>query len=240
MDFNEQEKIFDFIIPIKSIADDSIYTFNGNTVPRVTDILGLVDMGGLLGWANYIGRVKKQTYDSVMKVAADTGTLTHNSIEKFLLNKLEDDSKLPIAFKSFLLWWNNLTSSNDVKVLYTEYRLVCKWFGGTFDLLIKINDKIYLVDYKTSNHVGYKYFMQLAAYRYMLFINKGINIDGVIVLQLHKEIPSYNEFLLDFSNKDHYDFIEYCTTTFFSVVVSYYNIACIKSNFDGIMRKDDY
>ena len=31
----------------------SEYMFNGHKVPRVTEILSFIDMGGLLGWANY-------------------------------------------------------------------------------------------------------------------------------------------------------------------------------------------
>ena len=86
--------------------------------------------------------------------------------------------------------------------------MVCEWFGGTYDLLLKINGCLFLVDFKTSNHVTYKYYMQLAAYSYMLK-QQGIYISGVIILQLAKTSPRYNEFVLDFSNQsDKYYFEE--------------------------------
>ena len=56
---------------------------------------------------------------------------------------------------------------------------------------MRINGKIYLIDFKTSNHVTYKYYLQLAAYSKVLREKENINIDGVIILQLNKYQPKY-------------------------------------------------
>ena len=54
------------------------------------------------------------------------------------------------------------------RVIETEKQLVCPYFGGTLDCLAEIDGRIYIIDFKTSNHITYKYFLQLAAYKYMI------------------------------------------------------------------------
>ena len=63
------------------------------------------------------------------------------------------------------------------------------------DGLYEINGKKYIVDYKTSNHVTFRYFLQVAAYRYILKNELGIDVDGCIILQLSKNDISYNEYI---------------------------------------------
>jgi hypothetical protein len=91
-----------------------------------------------------------------------------------------------------------------------------------------------MVDFKTSNHVGYKYFMQLAAYRYLIYIKKNINLEGCLILQFDKEEPNFTEYPLTFSNPDEYEFIENCYRAFMGVVYSYYNAKLCQRQF-GLM-----
>lgn len=208
------------------------YYYNSNPIPRVTEILSFIDNDYLIGWANHLG-FKHQSYKEVLSNAANIGTETHSNIEKFLKKEdLEYGENIP--YKSFLLWWNPLVSQNVVEILGQEESLSCEWFGGTYDLLIKLNGRIFLVDFKTSNHVSYKYFMQLAAYRHMLYKSKGINIDGCIILQLNKVVPSFKEYFLDFSYPEHYVFIENCIQSFLSLVYTYYQVTNTKKTFDQI------
>lgn len=227
------ESITDSIIDENIKLDNSVYSYNGTYVPRVSDILNLIDMDGLIGWGNYIGYVKRQRYADIKKTSTELGTKAHDLIEKYILA-----SSIPaeecIPFNGFLKWWNCIINGNSVEVISTEEKLVCKWFGGTYDLLIRVNGKIYLVDYKTSNHITYKYFMQLSAYRYMLYIEKGINIDGCIILQLNKSEVGYNEYLLDLSMTEHNIFMNNCTTTFFNTLTTLYNVNTIKKQYKGL------
>ena len=212
----------------------SEYMFNGHKVPRVTEILSFIDMGGLLGWANYIG-LKHQKYSDVMAEASHIGTVTHSNIENYLQNKPIIADNIP--YKAFLLWWDGLTKNNKVEIIGQEEQLSCEYFGGTYDMLITINGKYYLMDFKTSNHVGYKYFMQLAAYRYMIYKNKGISLNGCIVLQLNKNDISFQEYVLNFENEDEYNFIELCTQAFFSLVFTYYTTTKTQIEFENIFGK---
>lgn len=225
---------------VESINTDSNYTYNGTVVPRVTKILSkCIHSDSLMYWANSLG-FKHQSYRKTLDTAANIGHHTHENIDNFLSDETyeAEESSMPYqsynAYQSFLKWFFTITSIAVVKVIFHEKTLTCKYFGGTLDGLYEINGKIYLVDYKTSNHITFKYCLQLAAYRYMLRTELGIEIDGCIILQLAKETVSYNEFVLNFSNPDHLKFINDCEMAFLSLVFAYYNIAKIETNYSSL------
>lgn len=192
----------------------------GQFVPRVTEILSFDGSSteGLLRWANNLG-FKGIRYTDSRNMSATIGTNGHNAIEGFLKGTITDSTNMVV--RAFQQWYMMIIKSHTFEVLSMEQTLVCDWFGGTYDLLCKIDGKVFLVDFKTSNYITYKYFMQLAAYRYMLELN-GIRIDGCIILQLSKESPEFNEYYLDFSNKTDLMYITDCTYAFFALVNAYY------------------
>lgn len=197
---------------------------NGDFVPRVTEILStMIHSDALMYWANSLG-FKGKGYRATLNAAAKIGSAAHKAIEIFLNEKIKTNSNIP--FLGFLMWYNIITIDRglDVEVIYTEHSIVCNWFGGTIDCLMSIGGRIYLIDFKTSNNVTYKYFLQLAAYRFMLRVVEGINIDGVIVLQLDKNEPGFNEYVLSFDNPEHMSFIDHCERTFLSLVYGFVNI----------------
>lgn len=203
----------------------------GNMVPRVTEILSQsINEEYIANWANSLGW-KRQNYKKVLQELADIGTEAHNIIENYLKDGV---LSMNIPFLGFHEWWKQLNNKNTVEILGLEESLVCDHFGGTYDGLLKINDKIFLIDYKTSNNITYKHFIQLSAYRHMLYNDKNINIDGCIILQLNKKEVEYTEYVLEFNNINHYNFIEDCSRCFFSLLYSYYNFNHIKSEFKNI------
>ncbi len=218
------------------ITDSNCYDFEGHKVPRVTKILSrCIHSDGLMYWANSLG-FKHQSYKKTIDAAANIGNQCHNGIDHFL----EDDSyefpqintvEATMAYRSFLKWFNDVKSITALEVILHEHTLICKYFGGTLDGLYKINGKIYLVDYKTSNHVTFNYCLQLAAYRYMLRVVMGIEIDGCIILQLSKTDISYNECVLNFDNPYDIQYMNDCELAFFSLVFAYYNIANVEEGF---------
>lgn len=203
---------------------NTYYNSEGKQVPRVTEIISrMIHNDGLMYWANALG-FRGLKYSTELNRAANTGTIAHAAIERFLKEKLKTKDNIP--FLGFLSWYNLLTEDLKLTIepIYIEHKMACDWFGGTLDALLRIGDKIYLVDFKTSNHVTFTYFLQLAAYRFMLRVVEGINVDGVIVLQLDKDEPGFNEYLLEFDIPDHLDFINHCELTFLSLVYAFYNI----------------
>lgn len=203
------------------------YHINGRGVPSVTELLSFIDSEGLIGWANRIGRQGLDNKEVANK-AAEFGTMVHESIENYLKGKKYTDNVCLDAFKE---WWTGINSCHRVRIIGQEQSIVCEYFAGTYDLLITIDDKPYLIDFKTSNHVGYKYFMQLAAYRYLLYTQKNINIEGCIILQFDKTEPKYREFNLNFSDPYDYEFIENCHRSFMGLVYTYYNAKLCQRQF---------
>lgn len=230
--------LLDSIIPINE--SESNYTYNGNIVPRVTKILSkCIHSDSLMYWANSLG-FKRQSYSKTLEAAANIGHHAHENIDSFLSDDTYEaiENSMPYqsynAYQSFLKWFADVTNIARVKVIFHEKPLTCKYFGGTLDGLYEINGKIYLVDYKTSNHITFKYCLQLAAYRYMLKKELDIEIDGCIILQLAKETVSYNEFVLNFDNPNHFNFMNDCEMAFLSLVLAYYNINKIENGYKNL------
>ena len=209
---------------------DSNYEYNGKTVPRVTHILSsMLHADALMIWSNSIGLYQRKKYKDTLEISATIGTHTHNGIEAYIKDEIYnlDLSHLPQSsinngINSFKYWYDNINKSHNVEVIGIEQPLSCEWFGGTYDFLVKIDGKVYLVDFKTSNHISCRYFYQLAAYKYMLEL-QGINIDGCIILQVSKKNIGFNEYMVDLGNQEHKKFMEDCLECFFSLVYAYYN-----------------
>lgn len=234
-------------INCKILISGDRYLYDGESVPRVTEILSsMLHEEYIVQWANNLG-FKHKGYRATLNEAANKGTYTHLSIEKYLQSGIEPDyDSLPNlcqetvknTFASFLSWWKAISSKNDIEIVYQEKKLVCKWFGGTLDLLIKINDKYWLLDFKTSNYLSYKYTLQLAAYRYMLKEICGIDTDGCIVLQLSKVENRFMEQVLDFNEDDMISYMNDCEETFLSLVYAYYRRKDIEQQYSERWSKN--
>lgn len=242
----DQSQIINLIQGLQVIQDPkSCYEYNGRMVPRVTRILSkCISDDRLLYWANNLG-LKGQYYSAESKLAMNIGTTTHESIDTFLENGsnpdfIQNDKKTKIqegaayAYASFMLWWRNASVNNTIEVVLKEHKLICDLFGGTLDGLYKINGKYYIIDYKTSKNIDVKYFMQLAAYRYLLRTLMNIEVDGFIILQISKSSIGYNEYFLNFAVPEHLLFANECERCFFALVYSYYNILHIDAMYKEV------
>lgn len=213
---------------------DNRYIYDGNIyVPRTTEIISkCIHEDSLMVWSNNIG-FKHKKYRDVLNIAAEYGTKVHYGIECFLKAKPIPIDTPMNSLIAFINWWNTIIQNNSISILGQEHKLVCKLYGGTYDLLLKINNKIYLTDFKTSNHISYKYYLQLAAYRKMLKEIENIDIDGTIILQLSKNYPNYREYVLNFDNKDHLNYINMAERTFNSMVYTYYHLNTLEKRFNN-------
>lgn len=226
---------------------ESDYQYNGKIVPRVTHILSsMLHEDGLMIWSNTIGLYQRKKYKDTLQMSATIGTHTHNGIEAYIKNKIYnfDLSLLPQSsidsinngIESFKYWYDNIIKSHNVEVLGIEQVLTCEWFGGTYDFLVKIDGKIYLVDFKTSNHISCRYFYQLAAYKYMLSL-QGMYIDGCIILQVSKKNIGFKEYMVDLDDESHKKFMDDCTECFFSLVYAYYNRLYTENKFKQLYNQ---
>ena len=222
------------IMEVAALKCGDRYTYNGKNVPRVTEIISkMIHEDAITQWANSLG-FKHKSYTKTLNEAAVYGTHAHYGIECYL-KKLPVPEETPGAIiGGFCKWWDVVTKNNTVKVLGQEHKLTCEWFGGTYDALIEINGEPYLVDFKTSNHVTYKYYLQLAAYRYTLREKEKIDPVGLIILQLSKQMPSYNEYVLNLKDPKQLEYIQICERTFFALMYGYYHIHWLEAHFNEI------
>lgn len=236
-------QVLDLINTSSDYEIESCYQYEGKNVPRVTAILSdMLHEDYLMKWSNNIGLYQHKKYNVVLETSSTIGTLTHNAIEDYIkYGKEPDFDSIDIiyknsfynAFNSFKKWWDVIIK-NEYKILMEEVQLVCKYFGGTLDLLIEINGKTYLVDFKTSNHPSYKYTLQLSAYRYMLNQLYNIKVDGCILLMLSKTDISFDEIFYNFDNKEMEEYFNYCEECFLSLVYAYYNRIRVQSLYNNI------
>lgn len=105
--------------------------------------------------------------------AAEIGTVVHDYAEAYgkAMQAGEPAPDLPAdaneqmyrGIEAFLKW----VRDNEVKFLETERLVYSKKheYVGTLDLLAWVNDKLTLVDYKTSKYVYDEYYYQTAGYK---------------------------------------------------------------------------
>lgn len=215
-------------LQIESLIE-SPYEFNGRPVPRVTEVISkMIEEPSIVAWANSLG-FKHQNYRKVRDKYAQIGSATHHAIETYLHGQQVSIDTPQYPMQSFVVWWEEMKKVN-AQVLSTEQTLVCELYGGTYDFMMKANGKLYLIDFKTSNHITYKYWIQLAAYAKVLR-DQGINIDACLILQLSKYDVAFREYLLDLSFQPHREYLEICERTFMALLYGYYHIKYLERRF---------
>lgn len=198
----------------------STYKHGENKVPSVTQVLKHINEDYIAQWANSLG-FKGLGYRRELNKYAVEGTKVHNEIEGFLTDGLcmTDPVDKTMGFMSFIQWFNDkgYTSNTLIEPIMLEQSLIGKYFCGTIDAVMKIGNEVHIVDYKTSSTIGYKYFIQLSAYRYLLS-KIGINVDKLTVLQLNKYDVKYKQYTIDI--KSNIDLVDSLFTGFINTLDS--------------------
>ncbi len=138
----------------------------------------------------------KGAYRRKSENALDSGKIAHDWIEKYIAGKSPEkpkDEKSLNAINAFLKWEKYakpIWLASELKV----YSRDCE-YAGTLDFIAKIDDKIYLGDFKTSNRISNEYALQTAAYQNCLS-EKGVKIDGRIIIRLDKDTGEYQEYYI--------------------------------------------
>ena len=211
------------------------YKYKDFPVPRVTEILKCASLSNdaLIKWANSLG-FKHQNSNQVRDLAAHRGSMVHDAIEEYIkTGKLPDTTKLDFetqeivnnCLDGFMSFWNNYRFKDEIKSIKMEETIVTPFYGGTYDLLITLNDgRNYLYDFKTTNALKDSQYVQLAAYQYALTEYYNTVLSGVGILLINKSKPLCQEYFLDFDDPSNLKFMLQCANTFFSVLYTYYNL----------------
>lgn len=124
---------------------------------------------------------------NLLEQARMRGSRCHELFEEYLLAGELDEEEIESDYfpyiGQFILW----ARTYRPKVLYTEKHLFSEEFCGTCDLICVIDNKVLLIDYKTTSVADKKSLsVQLEGY-YRLCENAGIYIDECWYLHLKKD-----------------------------------------------------
>ena len=175
----------------KSRAHVRYRTINGNIVPGVTTVLGILNKPALVLWANRLGL---QGIDSTKyrDEAASIGTLAHAMVCAHLGGyqcDTGDYSKEQIdAAENSLLSYFEWERHNHVEPILVEEPLVSEkyHYGGTIDCLGRIGGDLVLIDHKTGKGIYDEMFYQLAAYKQLLS-EAGHNVVNCRILRIGRD-----------------------------------------------------
>ena len=193
---------------MSTLSNDEVrigtYEHGENKVPSVTQVLSHINEDYIAQWANSLG-FKGIGYRRELNRYAVEGTRVHSEIEHFLTNDLcmTDPVDKTMGFMSFIQWFNDMGYERNILIepIMLEKSLIGKYFCGTIDAVMRIGNEVHIVDYKTSSNIGYKYFMQLSAYRYLLE-EIDIHVDKLTVLQLNKYESKYKQYTIDIKQNE--------------------------------------
>ena len=202
---------------------------------RVTEILSYIGEESLMYWANSLG-FKGISYKKELSRYAVIGTKVHSEIERFLsgdrdLNTINPDDYTQAGFYAFISWYDEQVNKfgKTIEILGLEQSFEGKYFRGTIDCIMRVDGLLYLVDFKTSNHIGYKYFMQLAAYEYLWSKAGNEPVFGFMIIQLNRDNPAkYATYTLDAIDGGNTYLYNLLQDTFFKLVQVAFNVDELK------------
>lgn len=172
--------------------DNRFYiTESGQYVPSVTSILDCYPKpAAFYDWLKKVG----EDADQIRDEAGDRGSTVHKLTEQFDAGeevKLMDENGY-VAYK--LIEWAmferyvEFRKRFPLEVIYSELNMSSDMLGfaGTLDRVVKFNDRILILDIKTSNSLYDHYWLQMAAYEKLLAEKQpGLQVDGYAILWLN-------------------------------------------------------
>jgi len=176
----------------KSVRVHTVYkTKEGERVPGVTTVLGILGKPALIHWAWNLG-IEGIDYRKYRDDKADIGTLAHAMVMAHLKGEETDTSgytekQIDLAETCFLkyLEWEE---EHDIVPIMLETPLVSEKYryGGTLDNYCLLDGIPTLLDYKTGKAIYDEYFYQLGGYRELLKEHKS-PVKRCMILRLGRD-----------------------------------------------------
>ena len=178
-----------------TLPDGRYYQRNGEYYPSVTYVLSYYPKGKFFeDWLKKVG----YSADYIVKKASEEGTQVHEMIEEYLNGKelkfLEHgrpmyDPNVWQMFLRFVEWWeeyNPTLIEAEVHLFSDELKV-----AGTCDLVCEINGELWVIDFKTSNHLQTTYDLQTAMYAkcFEECFGKKVDRTGILWLKSSKRGP---------------------------------------------------
>jgi hypothetical protein len=183
-----------------TLPDSRYYRRNGEYYPSITYVLSYYPKGKYFeDWLKQVGYAA----DHIVRRASEEGTQVHEMIEKYLngkeLNFLDDfgnpqyNPDVWRMFIKFVDWWetyNPTLIEAEVHLFSDKYKV-----AGTCDLVCEINGELWIIDFKTSNHLQTTYDLQTAVYAQCFeeCFGKKVDRTGILWLKSSKRGPAKNK-----------------------------------------------
>ena len=152
-----------------TLPDSRYYRRNGEFYPSITYVLNCYPKGKhFQDWLKKVGH----SADWIVKKASEEGTAVHELIEEYFegkeMNFLNDygnpkmNPEIWRMFLRFVDFWETYKPT----LIETEVHLFSEELkvAGTCDLICEIDGVLWVIDFKTSNHLQTTYDLQGAAY----------------------------------------------------------------------------
>jgi CRISPR/Cas system-associated exonuclease Cas4 (RecB family) len=162
------------------------YTLNGEEIPSVTEIIGIIDKPFLRMW---YGKNGIRECERIKKESGELGSRVHDAIEAYLRGDIPAvNSHQETEMLQHFVRWREFSDFRPVelelKVVSERYR-----FHGTFDALGTFGDSTELVmcDWKTSSKIDDTYALQLSAYAAAYEERTGIAVKEGLIVRMDKK-----------------------------------------------------
>jgi hypothetical protein len=184
-----------------TFTDNRFYrTEDGGSVPSVTTILQAYPKDAhFFQWLKQMG----EEADTIRDEAGRRGSIVHSLTERYdageEITLLTEHGEIGYKLNEWAMFerYVDFRNCHQFDILHNEFNVISTklGFAGTIDRVIILNGKNYLVDIKTSNAVHEFYWLQLQAYKRLLweYYESDKVIDGVAILWLNAKTRTYGK-----------------------------------------------
>jgi hypothetical protein len=168
---------------------------NGEKIPSVTAITGLLDKPALVYWAHGLGIQGIVNFRQLRDAIGKAGTLSHEfaighlagmsfDMQAFELRKSYTEDEFNLArpiHERFIRW----ADANMPETIFAEHPLVSEihQYGGRLDWFGLINGVRTLIDFKFTKAIYEEAILQVAAYRGLLLESQN-EVDEVRIVRI--------------------------------------------------------
>lgn len=152
-----------------NILDQRFYRREGKYYPSVSTILNYFPKNKYFyDWLKEVG----QNAELIAQKAANEGTQVHNAIERYILGKeinwidINGNAQYSLDVWRMILKFTDFWKTYKPELIASEYHLFSDKYeyAGTADLIVRLKDKLWLLDIKTSNSLHTSHELQISAY----------------------------------------------------------------------------
>lgn len=176
------------------LLDQRFYECDGKFYPSVTTILDAYPKGSAFyEWLKVAG----EKADDIRDEFGKRGSVVHNLTEQYdkgvEVSLMDEQGRAKYSSIEWAMFERYVEFIDRFKpemlLIEAHYCIPELGFGGTLDRVVRIKDKIVLLDIKTSNYLHNHFWLQMAAYEklynYQNLLGDAVKIDEIAILWLN-------------------------------------------------------